>query len=113
MQAVVNGTLGSVNLWFSRLTTVHNGLPSPEQMAPAVRGGLRLARETLCAIQRTLGRCVLFALPVIEVEIGQTHRPEVETSLGTAITPALRLSSMALVWLQEAAFELPSQPRAR
>jgi hypothetical protein len=32
---------------------------------------------------------------------------EIETNLWTAITPALRLSSMALVWSQGAAFELP------
>jgi hypothetical protein len=55
---------------------------------------------------------VLHSLRVVEVELGLTHRLEVETSLGTALTPALRLSSMALVWLQGAAFELTDHARA-
>jgi len=36
------------------------------------------AREALWAIQRALGPCVLLGLRVVEVEIGQTHRLEVE-----------------------------------
>ena len=69
---------------------LHNGLPSPDQIAPAV-GRPAAGKEALWAIQRTLGRCVLCSLRVAEVQIGLTHWLEVETSAGAAITPALPL----------------------
>jgi hypothetical protein len=81
-------------------------------LSPPDQWAVEDAREALWAIQRALGHCALYSLRLVEVEVGQTHRLEVETSLGTAVTPALRLSSMALVWLQGAAFELPRHPRA-
>jgi hypothetical protein len=65
------------------------------------------ARETAWAIQRTLQAAVVFALSLVEVSAMQIWRIEVVANTGMATTRGLTLSSAAVVWLQEAAFELP------
>jgi hypothetical protein len=65
------------------------------------------AREAAWAIQRALHATMVFALRLVEVSPAQTWRIEVVASTGMATTRGLPLSSAAVVWLQEAAFELP------
>jgi hypothetical protein len=65
------------------------------------------AREAAWAIQRALHATVVFALRLVEVSPMQIWRIEVVASTGMATTGGLPLPSAALVWLQEAAFELP------
>jgi len=65
------------------------------------------ARETTWAIQRALHPAMVFALRLVEVSTMKIWRIEVVASTGTATTGGLPLSSAAVVWLQEAAFELP------
>jgi hypothetical protein len=65
------------------------------------------ARDATWAIQRALHATMVFALRLVEVSPAQTWRIEVVASTGMATTRGLPLSSAAVVWLQEAAFELP------
>ena len=65
------------------------------------------ARKTAWAIQRALQATVVFALRLVEVSAMQIWRIEVVANTGMATTRGLTLSSAAVLWLQEAAFELP------
>ncbi|MEP7309324.1 MAG: hypothetical protein ABJA98_27795 [Acidobacteriota bacterium] len=65
------------------------------------------ARETAWAIQRALQAATVFALRLVEVSAMEIWRIEVVANTGMATTRGLPLSSAAVVWLQDAAFELP------
>ena len=65
------------------------------------------AKEALWVIVRLLEVPAVFRVGLVEVEPAKSWRIEVHTPTGVALTPALRLSSMAHVWLTEVAFECP------
>ena len=55
---------------------------------------------------RALQAAVVFALRLVEVSAMETWQIEVISNTGMATTGGLPLSSAAVLWLQEAAFEL-------
>lgn len=88
----------------------HDGSVSDAELPAVVdpdRWTAHDARETAWAIQRALQAAIVLALRLVEVSATTMWRIEVVANTGTATTRGLPLSSAAVVWLQEAAFELP------
>ena len=69
------------------------------------------AKEALWACIRALDAVGVFRFSLVEVDKTVSWQIEVVTAAATLTTPALRLSSMAHVWLSEASFELPFASR--
>ena len=65
------------------------------------------AKEALWACIRALDAVGVYRLSLVEVDKAVSRQIEVVTATATLTTPALRLSSMAQVWLSEAVFQMP------